>query len=75
MVPTLKYGSADGALTCFADDEKLNSKMRIVGKSLNLAEHSVLDKRIYGPGDIGFNFFIFLKIILQFFFLGQIFFR
>eukprot|EP01126_Amoeba_proteus_P046132 TRINITY_DN5198_c0_g1_i5.p1 TRINITY_DN5198_c0_g1~~TRINITY_DN5198_c0_g1_i5.p1 ORF type:complete len:429 (+),score=94.60 TRINITY_DN5198_c0_g1_i5:1108-2394(+) len=49
---TLKYGSGDGGKTVHASIPKLNNLMKEAGTRLNLAPHRVLDKYIYGPGDI-----------------------
>eukprot|EP01130_Rhizamoeba_saxonica_P009692 TRINITY_DN3952_c0_g1_i4.p1 TRINITY_DN3952_c0_g1~~TRINITY_DN3952_c0_g1_i4.p1 ORF type:complete len:977 (-),score=168.95 TRINITY_DN3952_c0_g1_i4:963-3893(-) len=48
---TLIYGSNNGGLTVHSD-EYLHLQMGIIAKELNLREHQVNNKNIYGPGDI-----------------------
>eukprot|EP01124_Arcella_intermedia_P013380 TRINITY_DN19810_c0_g1_i1.p1 TRINITY_DN19810_c0_g1~~TRINITY_DN19810_c0_g1_i1.p1 ORF type:complete len:1334 (+),score=360.17 TRINITY_DN19810_c0_g1_i1:602-4003(+) len=49
---TLIYGSCDAGKTVKAEDPLVNDLMKELGKRLNLCEHLVGDKVIYGPGDI-----------------------
>jgi len=52
---TLRYGSADGALTICNSDKKLNSKMKEIAHELNLKEHWAgrkIPTKVHGPVDI-----------------------